>query len=108
MLPNLNNIGKEFFKLEKIGNTDLAQDVIDYDGEDTFLLDCYTLDHVDGEYICRSRDQLGNVKLVEINACAVIGEYGGGVRCYERNIQAYEDVDGEMWMDAEFHDEVFC
>jgi hypothetical protein len=32
----------------------------------------------------------------------------GGVRCYAKKIAVYKDMDGNIWMDADMHDEVFC
>ena len=105
MQADIYNLGTGFYKLQLIRDTELAQDVIDYDGEDTFLLDCYTLAS-DGDYVFK--EDLGLVTLVRVGCVAVIGSIHGEVRCYERDITAYRDNVGDTWMDAELHDEVFC
>ena len=105
MQADIYNLGTGFYKLELIRETELAKDVIDYDGEDTFLLDCYTLAG-DGDYVFK--EDLGLVTLVRVGCVAVIGSIHGEVRCYERDITAYRDAQGDTWMDAELHDEVFC
>ena len=107
MQADIYNLGTGFYKLMLIRNDEgLARDVIDYDGEDTCLLDCYTL--AGDDMGATFSDNLGLVRLVRVGTCAVIGEMGGGVRCYTHDITAYEDAQGDLWMDAELHDEVFC
>ena len=110
MQADIDNLGTSFLKLARIRDTDLREDVIAYEGgrRDTWLLDCYTLEYTeDGD--CVYSEDLGTVTLVRVDCLAVMGEsYGGGVRCYERDITAYKDAAGTIWMDAELHDEVFC
>lgn len=106
MQADIFNLGKGFYKLAKVRDTELREDVADYDGEDTRLMDSYTLDTDCDDYIYS--EQLGAVEIVRVAAVAVIGESWGGVRCYDREIVAYKDTQGRVWMDAELHDEVFC
>ena len=106
MYTDVYNLGTGFYKLTKIRDTELCEDVIDYDGKDTFLLDCYTLDGDDTGYVFK--EDLGLVTLVRVGCCAVIGSASGETRCYTHDITAYRDNVGDLWMDAELHDEVFC
>ena len=105
-VADIYNLGTGFYKLMLIReDAELAKDVIDYDGEDTYLLDCYTLAG-DGDYVFK--EDLGLVTLVRVGCCAVIGSAHGETRCYTHDITAYRDNVGDLWMDAELHDEVFC
>ena len=106
MQADVYNLGTGFYLLEKLGNTELAKDVIDYDGENTHLLDCYTLAGDDTGPVFK--EDLGLVTMVRVGCCAVIGSASGEVRCYVHDITAYRDNVGDLWMDAELHDEVFC
>jgi hypothetical protein len=105
MQADIYNLGTTFYKLVAIRDTELREDVTNYDGEDTYLLDCYTLAG-DGDYL--DKEDLGVVTLERVGCCAVIGSATGEVRCYVRDITAYRDAQGDLWMDAELHDEVFC
>mgnify|MGYP003349456479 FL=1 len=105
MQADVYNLGTGFYKLQLIRDTELREDVVNYDGADTYLLDCYTLAG-DGDYVFS--DNLGLVTLVRVGTCAVIGSASGEVRCYTHDITAYRDNVGDLWMDAELHDEVFC
>jgi len=106
MQADIYNLGTAFYKLVAIRDTELREDVIGYDGEDTYLLDCYTLAGDDMGYA--EKQDLGLVTLVRVGCCAVIGSAMGEVRCYVHDITAYKDAQGDLWMDAELHDEVFC
>ena len=106
MRADVYNLGTGFYKLQLIRDTELREDVISYDGADTHLLDCYTL--AGDEMGATFSDNLGLVRLERVGCCAVIGSASGEVRCYTHDITAYRDNVGDLWMDAELHDEVFC
>ena len=106
MQADIYNLGTGFYKLQLIRDTELREDVISYDGADTDLLDCYTL--AGDEMGATFSDNLGLVRLERVGCCAVIGSASGEVRCYTHDITAYRDNVGDLWMDAELHDEVFC
>ena len=103
------NLGKQFIKLTQVKTTDLAEDIIAYDGEHTYLLDCYTLadDAYDTvEAFANIADKIDNVEVV--TTVAVFGSSTGDVRCYTNNVQALVLEDGTMYMDEALHDNIFC
>ena len=106
MQADVYELGTGFYKLQLIRDTELREDVISYDGADTDLLDCYTL--AGDDMGCVFSDNLGLVTMVRVSCCAVIGSAHGEVRCYTRDITAYRDNVGDLWMDEQLHDEVFC
>jgi len=106
----VSNMELEVYKLVQAKDTDLRDDIVDYDGDETDLLEHYVIatDEDDCDYVSCAAHTLGLVDIVHVDAVAVIGESTGGVRCYARKIAAYKDAEGNIWMDADMHDEVFC
>jgi hypothetical protein len=104
----VSNMGQEFYKLVQAKDTDLREDIADYDGDDTELLEHYVLATDDYEYVSCEASELGTVELVRVDVVAVIGSSGFETRCYSNTVAAYKDAQGTLWMDAELHDEVFC
>jgi hypothetical protein len=102
------NLGQAFYKLVKAKDSDMRDDIVDYDGEDTDLLEHYVIATDDYDYVSCEASELGTVEIVQVDAVAVIGECMTGVRCYAKKVAAYKDAQGTLWMDAELHDEVFC
>jgi hypothetical protein len=95
-----------YIKLVKARDTELAEDIVDYDGEDTELLDMYVAadDGCDMVY----KDKLGKVEVEEVEVVVVIGESFGGVRCYTNKVEAYRDAAGDLWLAERMYEEVFC
>lgn len=107
MQTNAVNLGTSFMKLVLARDSNLRDDIAGYDGDDTNLLNYYVLaTDADGyEYVYA--DKLGTTEIVRVNTIAVHGG-DNGVRCYAKTVTAYKDAQGELWLDAEMHDEVFC
>lgn len=100
-----NVLGLGFLKLVAARDSDLREDIADYDGDNTELLNCYVLATDNDEYVYA--DKLGKVELVRVECVAVIGsDYE--TRCYTNTVTAYKDAEGTLWMDEQLHDEVFC
>jgi hypothetical protein len=95
-----------YFKLVKARSTELAADIVDYDGEDTTLLDMYVAADDGSDLVYK--DKLGKVDVEEVTVIAVIGESCGGVRCYTNTVNAYRDAAGELWLAERMYEEVFC
>jgi hypothetical protein len=104
----VSDMGLEFYKLVQAKDSDLREDIVDYDGDDTDLLEHYVLATDDCEYVSCEAQTLGLVHIVHVDAVAVIGESTGGVRCYAKKIAVCKDTDGNIWMDAALEDEVFA
>jgi hypothetical protein len=110
MLADATKLGQVFYKLVQAKYTPLCEDIMNYDGDDTSLLEHYVVD-VDAEdydYVSCEASELGTVELVQVETVTVVGERTGGIRCYTDKITAYKDAKGTLWMDAELHDEIFC
>jgi hypothetical protein len=106
---NANDLGKSFIKLTLAKDTDLADDIKAYDGDDTYLLNCYTLeaDAYDETLDFASIvDSVDRVQVVE--AVIVMGSMHGDTRCYTNSVSVLVLKDGTMYMDEALHDEVFC
>jgi hypothetical protein len=100
-------LGTSFLKLVVARDSDLREDIADYDGDNTSLLDCYVLATDADSFDYVYADNLGKVELVRVETVTVIGgDYE--VRCYTNEVTAYLDEQGQLWLDAEMHDDVFC
>lgn len=102
------NLGKQYIKLALVNDTEVREDVMLYDGEDTHLLGNYTL--ADDAYdsvvdFASIADKVDSVEVVE--TLAVHGG-GGGTRCYANLVSVLVLEDGTMWMDEALHDNIFC
>ena len=95
-----------YIKLVKARDTELAEDIVDYDGEDTELLDMYVADDDGNDMVYKKK--LGKVDIEEVEVVAVIGESTGGVRCYTNEVEAYRDEAGDLWLAERMFEEVFC
>jgi len=106
----VSNMELEVYKLVQAKHTDLREDIVDYDGDETDLLEHYVVATDEDGFDCVScaAHTLGLVDIVHVDTVAVIGESTGGVRCYAKKIAAYKDAESNIWMDADMHDEVFC
>jgi hypothetical protein len=107
MQVDATELGLVFYKLVQVKDSKLRKDVECYDGSNTALLENYVLE-IDNNYEYVQGRQLGAVELVRANCLAVIGNANEEIRCYEKTITAYKDNYGDLWMDAELHDDVFC
>ena len=106
----IENMDLVLYKLVQAKDTDLREDIAAYDGDETDLLDYYVLatDEDGFDYVSCDGHTLSLVDIVHVDTVAVIGESTGGVRCYANKIAVYKDSEGNIWMDADKHDEVFC
>ena len=95
-----------YIKLVKARDTELAEDIVDYDGEDTELLDMYVAADDGSDMVYKKK--LGKVNIEEVEVVAVIGESMGGVRCYTNEVEAYRDAAGDLWLAERMFEEVFC
>ena len=95
-----------YIKLVKARDTELAEDIVDYDGEDTELLDMYVAADDGNDMVYKKK--LGKVDIEEVEVVAVIGESMGGVRCYTNEVEAYRDAAGDLWLAERMFEEVFC
>jgi hypothetical protein len=95
-----------YIKLVKARDTELAEDIVDYDGEDTELLDMYVAADDGNDMVYKKK--LGKVDIEEVEVVAVIGESTGGVRCYTNEVEAYRDEAGDLWLAERMFEEVFC
>jgi hypothetical protein len=96
-----------YMKLIKARDTEMAEDIVDYDGEDSELLDMYvTADEGEADSIYKKK--LGKVEVEEVEVVVVIGESMGGVRCYTNEVEAYRDEAGDLWLAERMFEEVFC
>ena len=95
-----------YIKLVKARDTELAEDIVDYDGEDTELLDMYVAADDGSDMVYKKK--LGKVDIEEVEVVAVIGESTGGVRCYTNEVEAYRDEAGDLWLAERMFEEVFC
>jgi len=107
MFANTAELGLAFYKLVQAKDSELREEIVAYDGEDTKLLEHYVIaTDSNDEYIVA--ENLGKVEIVRVDTVAVIGSSNFEVRCYANIVTAYKDANGSIWMDAELHDEVFC
>ena len=95
-----------YMKLIKARDTEMAEDIVDYDGEDTELLDMYVAADDGSDMVYKKK--LGKVDIEEVEVVAVIGESMGGVRCYTNEVEAYRDAAGDLWLAERMFEEVFC
>jgi len=88
-------------------DSNVAEDLRDYDGDDTHLLNCYvTAGCNDDTYEDVYADALDIAETKTVQTVFVYGDYE--TRCYSKNVQAVVDKEGKVWIDAELYDEVFC
>jgi len=90
-------------------DSNVAEDLRDYDGDDTRLLDCYvTAGCNDDTYedVYADAEELDIAETKTVQTAFVYGGYE--TRCYSNTIQVVVDKQGKVWMDADLYDEVFC
>jgi len=102
---NANDIGREYVKLVLAKDTDLAEDIKNYDGENTYLLDCYVTDELDN---ATSIAQLDVVDIDNVECVLVMGSGDEGVRCYTKSITVLVTQDEERYMDLAYYDLIFA
>jgi hypothetical protein len=109
----IRNVGEFYVRLVKIrdmADKEYLQEFIDYDGEDSTLMDAYTVDtHADGEYVTLTRDEL-NAKLDSVDTVQTAFMYGDTYdrRCWGSEVQVYILEDGSVYMDEGLMDEAFA
>jgi hypothetical protein len=95
-----------YMKLIKARDTEMAGDIVDYDGEDTVLLDMYvTADEGDADSIYKK--ELGKAEAEAVEVVIVVGASWGGVQCYTDTVEAYRDEAGDLWLAEHQFKEVF-
>lgn len=97
-----------YIKLVKARNTDLAEDIINYDGDDTSLLDCYVTDCVEDSEVYAEITELDIAGTTVVETVLVMGSSYGEVRCYNNEVEVVVDNEGNYWMHESKYDEVFC
>lgn len=100
------NLGKCFIKLVQARDTELVEDITNYDGERTRLLDYYTVEDYEIVDFADIVDKVDSVKIVD--TVSVHGSFYGEVRCYTDRASVLVLTDGTMWMDEALHDNIFC
>lgn len=102
---NAQDLGKDYVKLVQARNTDLAEDIVKYDGADTYLLNCYVTDELDNAVTVQ---QLDVVDAENVECVLVMGSGDEGVRCYTNSITVLVTADDERYMDLAYYDLVFA
>ena len=106
---NVLEIGKEYIKLVQAKDTELVEDIVQYDGKESFLLECYVTECDEGATTYANASELAErVEGIEIvDTVLVMGNFNE-TRCYSNSVQALVLEDGTKWMDAAFFDLVFA
>jgi hypothetical protein len=106
---NILEVGKEYIKLVQAKHTELAEDIVQYDGADSGLLEHYVTECDEGATTYADASELADkVEGTEIvNTVLVMGNFDE-IRCYSNSVQALVLEDGTKWMDAAFFDLVFA
>jgi len=109
MWADVNEMGKNFFMLTQAYNdAEFAEELKDYDDEDTEMLNDYVLAiGDDSDYISCSAEELGKLEEVKVKTVMLYGEEYDR-RCWVNETVAYKDALGRIWLDEQLHDEVFC
>lgn len=99
-----------YIKLVKARNSNLANDIIDYDGEDTVLLDSYVTatDEEGYEEVYADITELDIAGNTVVEVVLVMGSGDGDTRCYCNEVEVVVDNDGNIWMHESKYEEVFC
>ena len=108
MMGTQSELGKSFLKLTQARNdAEQAELIRENDSDDSAMLDCYVVE-TDAQGDCTAKTELGKVELVRVNTVALHGSVSGDMQIYGNSVQAYKDAEGALWMDEQWHDEVFC
>jgi len=102
------DLGKQFIKLALANDTEVREDIMQYDGVDTHLLGCYTLADDAYDTVVEFTEIVDKVEDVEVvETVAVMGGYEG-TRCYTNSVIVLVLEDGTVYMDEALHDNIFC
>jgi len=107
---NTLNLNKSYLQLCVARDSDIAEDIKAYAGEDTHLLNYYTLaTDASGEVVRVTVEQLAD-KVDSIEVEDIIAVHGSTfeIRCYARQAQVLVLEDASVWLDAELETAVFC
>ncbi len=107
---NTLELNKNYMCLCEARYSDVAEDIVAYDGEDTHLLDFYTLaTETTGECVYATVEQIAD-KVEEVEIVDIIAVHSGiaETRCYARQAQVLVLEDGSKWLDAEMEVTLFC
>jgi len=102
---NAQDLGKDYVKLVQAHETDLAEDIVKYDGDGTYLLDCYVTDDLE---TTSTVEDLDVVDAENVDCVLVMGTSDGSVRCYTKSITVLVTAEDERYMDLAYYDLVFA
>ena len=108
---NTLNLNKTYIQLCTVRNSDVAEDVMAYDGANTHLLDYYTLatdtsDNIIYADVEQLADKVDSIEVEDI--VSVHGSSNAETRIYTRQAQVLILEDASVWLDAELETAVFC
>jgi hypothetical protein len=107
---NTLDLNKNYLCLCEARYSEVADLIKAYDGENTHLLDFYTLaTEKTGECVYATVEQLAD-KVEEIEIVDIIAVHSGmaETRCYARQAQVLVLEDGSKWLDSELETAIFC
>lgn len=107
---NTLELNKNYLCLCEARYSDVAEDIIAYDGENTHLLDFYTLaTDASDNAVYATVEQIAD-KVEEVEIVDIIAVHSGmaETRCYARQAQVLVLEDGSKWLDAEMEVALFC
>lgn len=107
-------IAESFVRLVKakdMTDAEYLQELKDYDGEDSRLLEQYVLDcDGNGEYVSVINLETLRAIADEVDIVHTVFLYGDASdrRCWGSEVQVYRTETGEVYMDEAFMDNAFC
>jgi len=107
---NTLNLNKTYIQLCTVRDSNVAEDVTAYDGDNTHLLDYYTLatDANDNIIYADVEQIAGKVDSVVVEDIVSVHGSIHETRIYTRRAQVLVLEDASVWLDAELETEVFC
>ena len=107
---NTLNLNRSYIQLCVARDSDIAEDVVAYDGEGTHLLNYYTLaTDASGETIRVTVEQIADkVDSIEVEDIIAVHSNSFETRCYARQAQVLILEDASVWLDAELEVALFC
>ncbi|MEI8077915.1 MAG: hypothetical protein WCH33_09455 [Betaproteobacteria bacterium] len=108
---NTLNLNKTYIQLCVARDSNVADDIKAYDGENTHLLNYYTLatdasDNLIYADVEQLADKVDSIEVEDI--IAVHGSSNFETRCYSRQAQVLILEDASVWLDAEMEVALFC
>jgi len=107
---NTLNLNRSYIQLCVARDSDIADDIVAYDGEDTHLLNYYTLaTDASGEVVRVTVEQIADkVDSIEVEDIIAVHSNSFETRCYARQAQVLILEDASVWLDAELETAIFC